>query len=935
MTLCTRFALATALALATAGGIAAQTLTVNKVQETLGGQQLDSTNANVGIPMVYLVSITSSDPNKNPALTVTDTLPAGFVLLTAGCTAQGSATCPASIPFTGNPSTLTINVTVPAGSSTGVVIRMTGYFTRTGQFTNHVEALRSGETTVENTAKVDATLTINDQPLPVDLQVTKTVTPTTGSTGTNAGTGTTYTYTVTVKNNSASDVYLGGFKLTDFLRLLSGSFVNFQLSNFTCSDPACPTLPAGPTGFVGSSTPAFSLPWSTSSLLQGNASFVLTFDATFNGVTCGTGSSVIRNDIFLALGNAQTSIGDTNPANNTGMATLTSSFSLAPCQQPPSLAVSKVQVSPANPVAWGVGVTYQISFTNNTGAALTNLNVSDFLAPSSAAPGFQATIAAPPACSPACTFGTTTFPAVFQIAGFKTLFTASFASIPDGQAVTITFTVQYDPPPCATSAGMIPITNEAQAQSGQIFGFDSVTTLMQALPNCGLTVKKNLTTANPVVLGQPVEFQITYTNPFPQAVTVHTLEDVLTLTSSTYGDLPIQIQASSCQATGSVSPLPTPVAVGTTSTVKFNNPPWSGLALLNVEPVTFASGASLTCTIRFVPQQPTGCQGTGNPQLFNSAFIDTGFVNTNSGTQPPVFASASADLPLCRSISIKKTAPIPQSFTPGQIVTYTVRVTNNNPNDPVAGVHVTDPLPPGFTYVSSSCTACSPAPTFAGGVLQASIPTIPANGFVVVTIVVKAPPTGGSYDNSATAGFDQQGNFFAGPGTALSSTANVQVLTPRLTKAFSQPAGGPSGPATLTFTLANVPGNPLEQGITFTDTLTPGFHILGPASTTCTVGTVTIAGNAITFQGELQAGEATCTVTVPVTGAGCNDRSNVSNTNNIDPSNANAMLNVTECPPAGGFDPQIPTLSPWGLIAMALLLAGLGLVRVWGERRRT
>jgi uncharacterized repeat protein (TIGR01451 family) len=369
--------------------------------------------------------------------------------------------------------------------------------------------------------------------------------------------------------------------------------------------------------------------------------------------------------------------------------------------------------------------------------------------------------------------------------------------------------------------------------------------------------------------------------------------------------------------------------------VQNNNPPWSGLSLLDVEPVTFASGASLTCTIRFVPQQPTLCQGSGNPQLFNSAFIDTRVVDTNSPTQPSVFASATADLPLCRSIIIKKTAPAPQSFTPGQIIMYTVRVTNNNPNDPVTGVHVSDPLPTGFTYVSSSCTACSSAPTFAGGIVQASIPTINANGFVVLTITVKVPSTGGSYNNMAFASFDHQGNFFERTGSTLSSPANIQVLTPKLTKAFSPPVGGPFGPSTLTFTLANVPGNPLEQGITFTDTLTPGFHIVGPASTSCIVGSVTVAGNAITFQGEMQAGEATCTVSVAVSGAGCNDRTNISNTNNIDPSNANAMLNVTQCPTAGSFDPEIPTLSWWGLISLALLLTGVGLIRVWREQRRT
>jgi hypothetical protein len=35
------------------------------------------------------------------------------------------------------------------------------------------------------------------------------------------------------------------------------------------------------------------------------------------------------------------------------------------------------------------------------------------------------------------------------------------------------------------------------------------------------------------------------------------------------------------------------------------------------------------------------------------------------------------------------------------------------------------------------------------------------------------------------------------------------------------------------------------------------------------------------------------------------------------------------------LEPQIPTLSPWGLMAMALLLAGMGLIGVWKRRRQT
>jgi hypothetical protein len=126
-----RLAMAALLVLAAADGSVAQTLTVNKVQETLSGQPLDSTNVSIAIPIAYVITITSSDANKNPSITVTDTLPAGFALLDISCTAQNGAQCPnggssqTGILFSGNPVVVS-GLLVPAGGATSVEIRMTG-----------------------------------------------------------------------------------------------------------------------------------------------------------------------------------------------------------------------------------------------------------------------------------------------------------------------------------------------------------------------------------------------------------------------------------------------------------------------------------------------------------------------------------------------------------------------------------------------------------------------------------------------------------------------------------------------------------------------------------------------------------------------------------------------------------------------------------------
>src|SRR6185295_8815868 len=89
-----RFAILVSFLVVIAVGATAQTLTVNKFQETPSGQQLDSTTANIGTLVVYRVVISSSDASKNPLVNVKDTLPTGFVLVNVTCAGQNSALCP-------------------------------------------------------------------------------------------------------------------------------------------------------------------------------------------------------------------------------------------------------------------------------------------------------------------------------------------------------------------------------------------------------------------------------------------------------------------------------------------------------------------------------------------------------------------------------------------------------------------------------------------------------------------------------------------------------------------------------------------------------------------------------------------------------------------------------------------------------------------------
>lgn len=101
---------------------------------------------------------------------------------------------------------------------------------------------------------------------------------------------------------------------------------------------------------------------------------------------------------------------------------------------------------------------------------------------------------------------------------------------------------------------------------------------------------------------------------------------------------------------------------------------------------------------------------------------------------------------------------------------------------------------------------------------------------------------------------------------------NFRILdvTPQLDKSFS-PASVPVGAAsTLTLTVTNTDELAAKNGWSFTDTLPAGLTVAdGAAATTCPAGSVTAPAGAtsVAVTGNLDAGMASCTVTVNVTAA--------------------------------------------------------------------
>lgn len=103
------------------------------------------------------------------------------------------------------------------------------------------------------------------------------------------------------------------------------------------------------------------------------------------------------------------------------------------------------------------------------------------------------------------------------------------------------------------------------------------------------------------------------------------------------------------------------------------------------------------------------------------------------------------------------------------------------------------------------------------------------------------------------------------------ATDNIQIVdvTPQLDKSFSPATPNVGQSATLTFTITNTSELGAKDGWSFTDSLPSGLVVANPAgaSTTCSGGppSATAGGTSVSMTGNLDQGQASCTVSVKVT----------------------------------------------------------------------
>lgn len=153
-------------------------------------------------------------------------------------------------------------------------------------------------------------------------------------------------------------------------------------------------------------------------------------------------------------------------------------------------------------------------------------------------------------------------------------------------------------------------------------------------------------------------------------------------------------------------------------------------------------------------------------------------------------------------------------------------------------------------------------------------------------------------------------------------TQNFPALPPTLGMAFSSvqvPVGSPSG---LTYTVVNNDPSAALTAVAMVDFLPPGVTVTSPngLSNTCGGSVAAVPGaNVVSLAGGEMPPGATCTVTVSVTastpGVHVNNAGPLTTSSSLDSNVASATL------VAGSLAP-IPTLAPWALGLLALLVGG-------------
>lgn len=878
------------------------------------------TTASVNVQYTYVITVNSGTA-LSADVAITDALPPGFVA--TGCAAYvGDLTVSVGTngPLVQAPAIgscdPTNDIYGPFTSTTNpgkVISYITGTFTTTGPKVNTATATtKNNGVTSPPSTPASVAVTIVPTPPVQDLGVVKTATPN------SIPNGGTVNYKIVITNNSSIDVPISTFvSVLDKISNNTTTDVEATWSAFTCTPttnasgcfgaPAWPTVPYALD--ANTSVDLFSANGLTATgVLKVGESITITYDVLYETFDqCANTPPTIQNSAYLRNGNGSGNFPDSNLSNNTSNAPIT--ITGLPTVCPPSpITVSKTAPNPPAP-AWGQTIPYVVTVTNTAPSPM-EFRFNDHVStPAPAVTTFSASIGAW-SCTSTCA-NTVVLPNPQTFIGsaprklFENVFPQAKVLVPSGATVTISYDATYKAS-CSVGGQPTPIVNTFKMK-GKILSspavnttvVSNVTVVMPPLPKCQLKVLKQWSPGvnpnSPLPGFGPTigTYKVRWINTAPYAVQMGTVWDVMHIDSNTYPTVPVTHSAPVCMwTTGSGSwtynpgPLVVPVSYAAA-------PGWQGAQIITGSNATFGPLSTLMCTysVSFGAPSPSDplCQSTGAPYLINAAMADIDPAYNPSTTpftpQTPLQllqASAKKRLPLCRNVTVQKTAN-PTQVLPGGSITWTITVINNGPSGPIGGFKVKDVLPPGvgvptgFLCTPGKVAPCSAA--FFGAGLTVS--NLGAGQSATIKFTTTAPltiPWTGT--NVASAVGPTPGYYYKDPST-LTAPAQATLAWPLATKAFNPSSVGPGQVSLLTFVIYNLSYQPAVSPMAFTDQLPPGLNY-GPIQfNDCASSPNTVLNNNPTnpslqlTQAALAANTPSCKIVIEVRGTACATYNNV------------------------------------------------------------